>query len=82
VQNAWVADPDRVRNFRPGQAAWIRGNACTHLHVAPWRRPPRALGPTRRELVLVPVPAQLPAGHEASHGPAGPEVPLPEGASR
>jgi hypothetical protein len=35
VQNAWVADPDRVRNFRPGQAAWIRGNACTHVHVAP-----------------------------------------------
>jgi hypothetical protein len=80
VQNAWVADPDRVRNFRPGQAAWIHGNACTYVHVAPWRRPPLALDPPRREPALRPEPAHvMPARHQEL---AGPQIPLPEGASR
>ncbi len=79
VQNAWVADPDRVRNFRAGQAAWIHGNACTYVQIAPWRRPPPALAPA----VTDNTPALAHA--EAAPRPAvatGPPVPLPEGAPR
>jgi hypothetical protein len=46
VQQAWVADPDRVRNFR---AAWIHGNACTYVLVAPYRRSPLPLPAVTRQ---------------------------------
>jgi hypothetical protein len=82
VQNAWVAGPDRVRNFRPGQAAWIGGNACTYIHVSPWRRPPLALQPVQCESPIRREPAQLMPAQRAEPGLAGPELPLPEGATR
>jgi hypothetical protein len=43
LQRAWVADPDRIRNFRSGQAAYRRGAACTYVHVAAYRRSPLPL---------------------------------------
>lgn len=80
VQNAWVADPDRVRNFRAGQAAWIHGNSCVYVQVAPWRRAPLALsaGPVPAEWPTAAGGAPAPAGEPAGW-PAGPEVPLPGG---
>ena len=81
VQHAWVADPDRVRNFRPGQAAWIRGNACTYVHVAPWRRPPLALEAPRREPAARPARTELMPAPRRAIGLAGPQVPLPERAA-
>ena len=36
VQYAWVVDPDRVRDLGPGQGAFISGNACTYVQVAPY----------------------------------------------
>lgn len=80
VQHAWVADPDRVRSFRAGQAAWIFGNACTYVQVAPWRRPPLALPAgqvERAALETGPAAADVPA----ATAPLGPEVPLPGGGS-
>jgi hypothetical protein len=50
IQRAWVVDPDRVRNFRAGQAAWIHGAACTYVQVAPYRRSPLPLPAPSREL--------------------------------
>jgi len=51
LQRAWVADPDRIRNFRPGQAAYLHGAACAYVHIAAYRRSPLPLsapaGPTR-----------------------------------
>jgi hypothetical protein len=82
VQNAWVADPDRVRNFRPGQAAWIRGNACAYVQVAPWRPPPLQLERTRARSAIEPERSQLMPAQRAQPGLTGPEVPLPESASR
>jgi hypothetical protein len=86
VQNAWVADPGRVRNFRAGQAAWIHENACTYVQVAPWRPAPRAL-PTG-QVTAVPLALEAarpgtPDPADALAGPAqtGPEVPLPGGAA-
>jgi hypothetical protein len=80
VQHAWVVDPNRVRNFRAGQAAWIYGNACTYVQVAPYRRPPLAL-PARQQPPAREVPPVAgPAAVEAAPGPwVGPEVPLPGG---
>ena len=86
LQRAWVTDPDRVRGFRAGQAAWISGNACTYLHVAPYRRSPLPLpaGPEPAPLILA-VQDQEPgdgAGPDGPPGPgvpAGPAVPLPGG---
>jgi len=49
VQRAWVVDPDRVRNFRAGQAAYIYGAACTYVQVAPYRR---SLSRTRRGCIV------------------------------
>ena len=83
LQRAWVTDPDRVRGFRAGQAAWIHGNACTYVQVAPYRRSPLPLPSAPH-----PVPMIAAAGEEeppASGGPdgpgvaAGPAVPLPGG---
>ena len=79
VQNAWVADPDRVRNFRAGQAVWIHGNACTYVQVAPWRRPPAALAPAVTD--DTPVLADAEAAPRLAVA-TGPQVPLPEGAPR
>jgi hypothetical protein len=83
AQNAWVADPDRVRNFRAGQATWIHGNACTYVTVAPWRRPPRAL--TAGPPLLEPAPSGAPGpggpGTPDGLGQPGPAVPLPGGMS-
>jgi Helicase HerA, central domain len=81
VQQAWVADPDRVRNFRAGQAAWINGNACTYVLVAPYRRSPLPL-PAGTRQPLVPLQAG-PAASETGPGLVrrGPEVPLPGGVS-
>jgi hypothetical protein len=82
VQHAWVADPDRVRNFRAGQAAWIHGNGCTYVQVAPWRRPPRALaaapavGPGPQDTAVRAIDAGPPG---VLAGIAGPPVPLPGG---
>jgi hypothetical protein len=83
LQRAWVTDPDRVRSFRAGQAAWICGNACTYVRVAPYRRSPLPL-PAAPELA----PGLLPGGQgEEEEGgkaasPAGPPVPLPGGEAR
>jgi hypothetical protein len=79
VQHAWVADPNRVRNFRAGQAAWIHGNACTYVQVAPYRRPPLAL-PARQQQTAdgtarVPAPVAVEAGPAAR---GGPDIPLPD----
>jgi hypothetical protein len=87
VQNAWVADPDRVRNFRAGQAAWIYGNGCTYVQVAPWRRPPRALTPPAEMAEQIAAHAAegqgvlLAVGAGDAAGPGGPPVPLPGGTS-
>jgi hypothetical protein len=62
LQRAWVADPDRIRNFRPGQAAYLHGAACTYVHVAAYRgsrslchsHPPL---PGRRQTTRPPQPA-------------------------
>jgi hypothetical protein len=81
VQQAWVADPDRVRNFRAGQAAWIHGNACSYVLVAPYRRSPLPLAAWTRQ------PAEQPHAERAVSGTGpglvrrGPDVPLPEGVS-
>ena len=83
VQQAWVVDPDRVRNFRAGQAAYIYGAACTYVQVAPYRRSPLALpaGPTVA-VAAEPVPGARRLALEAAPGGdvgPGPEVPLPGG---
>jgi hypothetical protein len=82
VQHAWVVDPDRVRNFRPGQAAWIYGNACTYVQVAPYRRSPLALTvrpepvPARPE--QAPLAVEAGPGHGDRPGRQGPPLPLPD----
>jgi hypothetical protein len=88
LQRAWVVDPDRVRNFRAGQAAWIRGNACTYVQVAPYRPSPVPL-PAVPQPVPVADPGlpgeepQQDAGPGGASGgpvvPAGPVLPLPGG---
>jgi Helicase HerA, central domain len=84
VQRAWVVDPDRVRNFRAGQAAYISGAACTYVQVAPHRRSPLAL-PTPPVAGLlpgsIPGPQEPPTRPErAEQAPVtGPELPLPGG---
>jgi hypothetical protein len=80
MQHAWVVDPDRVRNFRAGQAAWIHGNACTYVQIAPYRRSPFALPAGSRAAIAGPrpgVPLALGAGPGALVMP-GPEIPLPD----
>jgi len=87
LQRAWVTDPDRVRNFRAGQAAYINGNACTYVQIAPYRPSPLPL-PAAAE----PASALLPGdGDQEEEGgqqggdaarPAGPPVPLPGGEAR
>jgi hypothetical protein len=80
VQHAWVVDPNRVRNFRAGQAAWIYGNACTYVQVAPYRRPPLALPARRQPPARAVEPVAGPVAVEAAPRVwAGPEVPLPGG---
>jgi hypothetical protein len=88
LQRAWVTDPDRVRNFRAGQAAWIHGNACTYVQVAPYRRSPLPLPAVPEPVTVVAAPPQdagpgkpdsPPAGPEVPAGPVGPAVPLPGG---
>jgi len=86
LQRAWVADPDRIRNFRPGQAAYLHGAACTYVHVAPYRRSPLPLPPAPTPAGLPPggpdpatgadTPTLPAAGAELA---AGPQVPLPGG---
>jgi len=65
IQHARVVDPDRVRNFRAGQAAWIHGAACTYVQVAPYRRSPLPLmapgQPGEPESVPSAAPLALPA---------------------
>jgi hypothetical protein len=81
LQRAWVVDPDRVRNFRAGQAAWIHGNACTYVQVAPYRRSPLPLPAAPEPVPPVPGLVAEPAGDGKAAGPvtAGPAVPLPGG---
>jgi hypothetical protein len=80
VQHAWVVDPNRVRNFRAGQAAWIYGNACTYVPVAPYRRPPLALPARQQPPARHVEPVARPVAVEAAPGQwVGPEVPLPGG---
>ena len=65
----------------PGQAAWIHGNACTYVLVAPYRRSPLPLpAGTRQPLVPSAGPAAAEAGDRGRSG-GGPEVPLPGGVS-
>ena len=82
LQRAWVTDPDRVRDFRAGQAAWIHGNACTYLQVAPYRRSPLPLPAAPQPVPLMPGASdeEPPAG-AGPDGPGvpGPAVPLPGG---
>jgi hypothetical protein len=84
VQQAWVLDPDRVRNFRAGQAAWVHGNACAYVQVARRRRSPLALPAGAR--AAEPRQARAQAVPGAGPGPGrpavpGPEIPLPGAAS-
>ncbi len=86
LQRAWVVDPDRVRNFRAGQAAYIRGAACTYVQIAAYRRSPLALpaGPAEPGGALPGRAADAPAvpGREDPAVAAGPAVPLPGGDPR
>jgi hypothetical protein len=80
LQRAWVVDPDRVRNFRAGQAAYIWGNACTYVQVAPYRRSPLPLPAAPQP--VPPIPGLVDeAASDGADGPvtAGPAVPLPGG---
>ena len=86
LQRAWVTDPDRVRGFQAGPAAWISGNACTYLQVAPYRRSPLPLPAAPQAVPLTPaVEGQQPEDGAAPDGPPGPgvharqAVPLPGG---
>ncbi len=83
LQRAWVVDPDRVRNFRAGQAAYIWGNACTYVQVAPYRRSPLPLPPGPEPMPPVPGLVDESAAGDSAGGPvtAGPAVPLPGGES-
>jgi hypothetical protein len=85
LQRAWVADPDRIRNFRPGQAAYLHGAACTYLHIAacrpsPLALPPAPAGPPPVGLVLASG-ADAPPASGAGLA-ARPQVPLPGGSTR
>jgi hypothetical protein len=81
LQRAWVVDPDRVRSFRAGQAAWIHGNACTYVQIAPYRRSPLPLPAAPEPARSVPGLVEEPTVNGAGGGPvtAGPVVPLPGG---
>jgi hypothetical protein len=57
---------DRVRDFGPGQGAFISGNACTYVQVAPYRRSPAG------------VPLAGPDG-PAGPGEPVPAAPVPRG---
>ena len=51
-----MADPDRARNFRARQAAYIHGNASTYVQVAPTGAPrsrsrPHPAAPDATELI-------------------------------
>jgi hypothetical protein len=91
LQRAWVVDPDRVRNFRAGQAAWIHGAACTYVQVAPYRLSPVPLPSAPEPVPAFPglglgedgPPRDSPPGQAGNGGgpgvPAEPAVPLPGG---
>ncbi len=81
LQRAWVVDPDRVRNFRAGQAAWIHGNAATYVQVAAYRRSPLPLPAAPEPTPPVPGLVDESTGEGKAAGPvrAGPAVPLPGG---
>lgn len=50
LQDTYVVDPNKVRAFLTGQAAFIEGNAATYLQVAPYRPLPYALPATRHRV--------------------------------
>ena len=81
LQRAWVFDPDRVRNFRAGQAAYIHGNACTYVQVAPYRPSPLPLPAAPEPVPLMPgATDEEPSGDTGPEGPDGPEEPgMPAG---
>jgi hypothetical protein len=81
LQRAWVVDPDRVRNFRAGQAAWVSGNACTYVQVAPYRASPVPLpaAPAPAPVMDAGLPGEEPPPDAGRQVPAGPVLPLPGG---
>jgi hypothetical protein len=81
VQQAWVVDPDRARDFRAGQAAWIHGNACTYVQVAPYRQSPLPLPAAPRPGMPVVEGGGEELGRDVGAVAAGPAVPLPGGES-
>ncbi|MBM7784896.1 helicase HerA domain-containing protein [Tenggerimyces flavus] len=84
LQHAWVLDPDRVRNFAVGQAAYIYGNSATYLHVAPVRRAPAtaAADPVPNDLPSLPThdpePVAVPTTHVDPPSPPEPQRPQPQ----
>src|SRR6266542_4086510 len=75
VQHAWVVDPDRVRDLRPGQAVFIAGNGCTYVQIAPYRRSPL---PLPAAAPVPPVPTHVRPAWPAPGEPA-PTAPGPGG---
>jgi hypothetical protein len=57
VQHMWAVQPNRVRQFRTGQAVWIRHGSAVYVHVVP--------APHRARTPAAPAPARQPAAPPA-----------------